>query len=90
MMMMMMMMLMMAMTMMAMMIMVMILTVLMDTGIIVRSQLRTKSSMDAASLKKHLTFDLRKVGKKIFQLQPPLLNIKQASSPDASLLYMYL
>ena len=54
MMMMMMMMLMMAMTMMAMMIMVMILTVLMDTGIIVRSQLRTKSSMDAASLKKHL------------------------------------
>ena len=78
------------MMMMMMMTMMMMIMIIMDTGIIVRSQLRTKSSMDAASLKKHLTFDLRKVGKKIFQLQPPLLNIKQASSPDASLLYMYL
>ena len=40
--------------MMMMMMMMMIVMVLMDTGIIVRSQLRTKSSMDAASLKKHL------------------------------------
>ena len=45
--------------MMVIMMMIMIMAVFMDTGIIVRSQLRTKSSMDAASL----TFDFRKVGK---------------------------
>ena len=42
------------MMMMMMMTMMMMIMIIMDTGIIVRSQLRTKSSMDAASLKKHL------------------------------------
>ena len=39
------------MMMMMMMTMMMMIMIIMDTGIIVRSQLRTKSSMDAASLK---------------------------------------